>query len=127
MSKKLEDEIRETLVVSPTGGFRTNKHKVHLALVPHQLEDAAAEVIWKSSDRCGGKYPLHNWRKGLPWTEVSESAMRHLRAFAQKGEDFDAESGLHHLKHVATNIAFLLEYLETHPELDDRYKGNVKK
>ena len=105
-----------------TGGLRDNLGKARLSLVPSSLEEAVAEVIYKSSSLGGGKYPLHNWRKGLPWSEVAESAMRHMRSFAQKGEDYDAESGLHHLKHAACNIAFLLEYLKTCPQLDDRYK-----
>lgn len=115
MTKKMNEAV--------TGGLRDNVGKAKLSLVPSCLEKAVAEVIWKSSDQAGGKYPLHNWRKGLPWSEVSESLMRHAKAFAQEGEDLDKESGLHHLKHVAANVAFLLEYLETHPELDDRYKG----
>lgn len=115
-------EPKREMNVSPTGGLRDNRGKFRLSLVPSQLEEAVAEVIFKSSKEGGGKYPMHNWRKGLPWSEVAESAIRHLKAFAQRGEDHDKESGLHHLKHAACNIAFLLEYLETHPELDDRYK-----
>jgi hypothetical protein len=91
-----------------------------------ELEEAVARVIWASSDQCGGKYPLHNWRKGLPWSEVAESGMRHLKKFAQACEDFDHESGFHHLDHAATNIAFLLYYLKHHPELDDRFKPKKK-
>ena len=108
--------------VSVTGGLRDNKDKPRLTLVPPCLEEGVAEVIYRSSIQGGGKYPMHNWRKGLPWTEVAESAMRHIKAFASKGEDFDKETGLHHLKHAACNLAFLLEYLNTHPELDDRHK-----
>jgi hypothetical protein len=80
-------------------------------------------VVWKSSKEGGGKYPLHNWKKGLPWTEVADSAMRHIDSFLE-GEDFDKETGLHHLKHAACNLAFLLWYVVFKPELDDRYKGD---
>lgn len=117
---------RSTMVRASTGGLRDNRGKARLSLVPSCLEKAVAEVIYRSSKQGGGKYPLHNWRKGLPWSEVAESGMRHLKAFAQEGEDFDPESGLHHLKHAACNIAFLLEYLTTHPELDDRFKKGGK-
>lgn len=119
---KLRRSLKKLENKSATGGLRYNVGKPRLSLVPICVEEAVAEVIWQSSDQCGGKYPMHNWRKGLPWSQVSESAMRHLKKFAQKGEDLDKESGLHHLKHAVTNIAFLLEYLETHPEMDDRYK-----
>ena len=113
-SKKLK------MTKSKSGGLRDNRGKAHLALVPMSLETGVAEVIWRSSFFGGGKYPLHNWRKGMPWTEVAESAMRHLKKFAQEGEDFDDETGLHHLKHAACNVAFLLEYLTSRPSFDDR-------
>jgi hypothetical protein len=111
-----------TMNVASTGGLRDNKGKPRLSLVPSELEAAVAEVIWRSSDRAGGKYPLQNWRKGLPWSEVAESAIRHLKKFAQEGEDADHETGLDHLSHAACNIAFLLWYRKHRPNLDDRHK-----
>lgn len=110
---------------SPTGGLRDNKNKPQLALVPMRLVNGVAEVIWKSSDRGGGKYPLHNWTKGLGYIDTASCALRHIFKWLA-GEDFDKESGLHHLKHAACNIAFLLEYIEAHPELDDRAKAEKK-
>lgn len=112
--------------VAATGGLRDNEGKPRLSLVPSELEEAVAHVIWKSSDQAGGKYPLQNWRKGLPWSEVAESAIRHLKAFAQRGEDTDPETGLDHLAHAACNLAFLLWYRKNRPALDDRYKGDGK-
>jgi hypothetical protein len=114
--------MKKRMNKAKTGGLRDNVGKARLSLVPSELEEAVARVIWQSSDQAGGKYPLHNWRKGLPWSEVAESAMRHLRKFAQKGEDYDSESGLHHLDHAACNVAFLLWYLTNRPEMDDRFK-----
>lgn len=114
--------VAPTMNVATTGGLRDNKGKPRLSLVPSELEAAVAEVIWKSSDRAGGKYPLQNWRKGLPWSEVAESALRHIKKFAQEGEDLDHETGLSHLSHAACNIAFLLWYQKHRPNLDDRHK-----
>ena len=114
--------MSDKMNVSSTGGLRDNKGKPQLGLVPYRLLVGAAEVIWKSSDRGGGKYPLHNWAKGLGYIDTASCALRHIYKWLA-GEDHDAESGLHHLKHAACNIAFLLEYIETHPELDDRFKG----
>ena len=105
--------------ISPTGGLRDNKGKAQLALVPRAILIGIAEVIWNSSVNGGGKYPLHNWRKGLGFLDTASCALRHIFAWIA-GEDFDKESGLHHLKHAACNLAFLLEYIEEHPELDDR-------
>jgi hypothetical protein len=48
--------------------------------------------------------------------------MRHMAKWYE-GEENDDESGLPHLYHVLTNIAMLVEYSKTCPELDNRYKG----
>lgn len=118
MKKKHLNKLKK---VSSTGGVRFNKNKPRVSIVPTSLRKAVAEVIYASSEEGGGKYPMHNWRKGLPWTEVADSAQRHIDDFID-GKDYDKESGLHTLYHAATNIAFLIEYLETCPQLDDRYK-----
>jgi len=46
--------------------------------------------------------------------------MRHIAAYNEH-ENKDPESGLSHLAHAACCLLFLLEYEDTHPELDDRY------
>ena len=71
------------------------------------------------------KYDSHNWRKGMSWSRLLGAAMRHLTAF-NNGEDLDPETGLSHLAHLSCCTMFLLEYLKTHKELDDRYKGEMK-
>lgn len=111
------------VTVAKTGGLRFNKNKIPLSLCPPQIVYAVAEVLWKSCDQNGGKYPKWNYKKGLLMTGVADSLLRHILAWLT-GEDFDAESGLHHLKHVACNVAFLLEFLETKPEMDDRHEAN---
>jgi hypothetical protein len=73
-----------------------------------------------------GKYPRDNWRKGTEWREFLGSALRHLLAWGD-GEDLDRESGLSHLKHAATNIAFLIEYQERGLGTDDRYRYEGEK
>lgn len=67
------------------------------------------------------KYGRDNWRKGMAWTELCNSALRHLLAFTN-GQDKDPESNLLHLDHAAACVGFLRTYIRTHPELDDRYK-----
>ena len=76
-----------------------------------------AKVMGKGKE----KYGAHNWRSGLAWTRVIGAAYRHLSSFAD-GEDLDPETGLSHLAHLGCCVLFLLEYIQTHPELDDRYK-----
>lgn len=71
------------------------------------------------------KYDAHNWRKGIAWSKIIASALRHLNVW-KDGEDLDPESGLSHLDHAACCIMFLQEYLTTCPHLDDRWKGATK-
>ena len=49
------------------------------------------------------KYGAFNWQKpGLKPKEVLESLQRHL-ASLMDGEDFDKESGMHHIGHIMAN------------------------
>ena len=66
------------------------------------------------------KYADHNWRGGMKWSRLIDAALRHIHAF-NAGENMDPETGLSHLAHARCCLAFLLEYSQTHPELDDRY------
>lgn len=73
------------------------------------------------------KYEHYNWCKPTKLSTPYESAMRHLMQF-QSGEDFDKESGKHHLLHVATNIMFMYYHITNNPEeSDDRFFKKDKK
>lgn len=99
------------------GGLRFNNNKPRVDLVSPVLVERVAEVLTRALE----KYPENNWRKGLKWnSQVASSLERHLLKF-KRGEDCDEESGLLHVAHIAANAMFLLEYYETHRELDDRY------
>jgi hypothetical protein len=107
---------KEEITVSPTGGLRFNKNKLPLSWVPTSLVRAVAGVLKKGAE----KYAKDNWRKGMSWTEVSESLERHLLAW-RDGEDLDPETELPHLDHMACNIAFLIEFQKRNLGQDDRY------
>ena len=65
------------------------------------------------------KYAAHNWKKGLPVTEVCESMLRHIHAVLD-GEDIDPESKLPHTGHILCNGMYLSKMMEN-KEMDDRY------
>lgn len=69
-----------------------------------------------------GKYGAHNWRKGMKWSRLFNSSLRHLFAW-WRGEDKDPESGEYHLAHVLANVMFLLSYQINSNGEDDRYAG----
>ncbi len=96
-------------------GLRFNQGKLRLDLVPQSAIDGIAQVL----DFGAKKYEENNWRKGMAWSKITSSLKRHLAAI-ERGEDFDQESGLHHIDHVLTNAAFLKEYYKIYPQGDDR-------
>jgi len=95
--------------------LRYNEGKNRLGLIPPEILEELGKVLSYGAL----KYSANNWQKGLPFSSVLDSLERHITAF-RKGESIDAESGCHHLGHAACNIAFLLNYSKTHPEMDDR-------
>ena len=71
------------------------------------------------------KYDDHNWKKGLPTTEICESLIRHLTAYLD-GEDIDPDSGLSHIGHMQCNVMFLSYMDKFMPKFDNRYKDKNK-
>lgn len=67
------------------------------------------------------KYSANNWRGGFAWSRPLAAAARHLYAYIG-GEDKDPETGLSHLAHAICCLMFILEFEDTHKNLDDRYK-----
>lgn len=68
------------------------------------------------------KYDAHNWRKGMKWSRLFNSTLRHLYDW-WRGQDQDPETGEYHLAHVLANVMFLLSYQINSNGEDDRYAG----
>lgn len=96
-------------------GLRHDAGKPEIHQVPTSLIIAVAEVLKYGES----KYAKGNWKKGMDWVKPYDCLMRHMFKWLQ-GEETDEESGLSHLYHAAANIAMLIEYKETCPELDNR-------
>jgi len=65
------------------------------------------------------KYADRNWEKGIKYGRVFAALMRHAWKW-WRGETYDQVDGQHHLSSVVWCAMALMEYEETHPELDDR-------
>lgn len=119
-----DESIQPEVVAKPVmgGGLRYNTGKAEIHQVPTSLTFAVAKTLAYGQQ----KYAKANWRKGMSWMVVYDCVQRHMMKWLD-GELVDEESGLPHLYHVATNVAFLIEYAETCPELDDRQKGAINK
>lgn len=101
--------------VGPAEGRKNDQDKLRFDLIPVRSLEKVAEVYTIGAK----KYDDNNWRKGLKWGRVFAAMMRHAWAW-MRGEKNDPKDGQHHLASVVWCALTLMEYEETHPELDDR-------
>lgn len=83
---------------------KQDQNKIRPSLVPPALIEAVALVRAYGNLKYGDS---ENWRTVEP-ARYFDAMLRHSLSL-QKGEALDEESGLPHLAHLATNVAFLLE------------------
>lgn len=99
-------------------GLKDDTGKTDLSIVPEALDYAAARALSFGAS----KYGRNNFRGGISYTRVIGAALRHLKAWNERG-DTDSESGLSHLDHAIACLA-MLSFYETSPKLkqdfDDR-------
>jgi len=90
--------------------------KLRYDLIPPSAMKALAEVLTYGAK----KYKPNNWRNGDKDRYIA-ALYRHLEAW-RAGEQKDEESGMTHLSHALTNVAFLLELDATKTELDNGHE-----
>jgi len=123
-TKTNKERVKELMIASERnpcieeyGAYRTNENKIRYDLCPAIAQREYAKVWTQGLE----KYDAGNWEKGLSFSVVIASAMRHLEAM-RLGEMIDNESGLLHSAHLMCNAAMLTEFYFTHPELNDLQK-----
>lgn len=85
-------------------GVKDDGAKIRLDLVPPELIEEVGKVLTFGA----AKYTPNGWQTVPNGEERYYAALlRHLIAY-KRGEINDPESGLPHLSHVATNVAFLI-------------------
>lgn len=80
--------------------YNTDKPKLSM------LDFNALEDTVKVLEFGANKYARDNWKKGLVFSEVLDSMLRHIAAL-QNGEWIDPESNLPHIGHIGCNAMFL--------------------
>lgn len=79
--------------------------KLELSLVPTEIiEDVAAVMMFGAE-----KYSRGSWVNCEPQRYI-DAMLRHIVLFLKDPDGVDKESGLPHLSHVATNVAFLCHF-----------------
>ena len=86
-------------------GGREDNGKPRVDLLPPDALIAVAEVLAHGAK----KYDARNWEKGMSWSRVIGSLLRHTFK-RMMGEMMDPETHLLHSAHIATNALFLLTY-----------------
>lgn len=91
---------------------KDDQGKVRPSLLPVGPLRAVTEVLEMGAN----KYSVDGWKE-VPDAErrYLDALYRHLWAF-QSGEEFDPESGLSHLAHLACNSLFLIYFEELRRE-----------
>ena len=110
-------EVDKTVELSKDKGSKFDSGKAPIHMIPEEAILGTSQVFAFGAK----KYKRFNYRKGIEFTRLQDSLMRHMLAFS-KGENTDEESGLSHLYHAAANISMLIYMNENKPEMDDRDK-----
>lgn len=84
--------------------IKYNIGKLRYDLIP----TSATKELAKALTYGATKYPANNWKKCKDKNVYIAALYRHLEQW-RSGEEIDEESGLSHLSHAITNIAFLIE------------------
>jgi len=101
---------------SSSEGLHNDVGKTRVDLVSPEAIIAIAEVMGFGC----AKYAPRNWEKGINFTRLYGSALRHQIEWSAR-RDNDPESGLNHLKHALWNLAAIITYIERGmDEFDDR-------
>ena len=89
----------------PTQGRKFDSGKPEYGLIPPRSLDEMVKVLTIGAQ----KYERENWRYVKDGKRrYFDASQRHMWAW-RRGENFDPESGLHHLAHAMANLFFLYE------------------
>jgi hypothetical protein len=116
-NKEMHFQSEEVTYTDPTTGGRKGAKPERFDLLPTRPLAIVARHYGIGADKYGDR----NWEKGYPWSLTYAAMQRHLNAF-WSGEDIDQETQSPHLAAVVFHALALMEFMNTHPEMDDRNK-----
>ncbi|AGS81010.1 hypothetical protein [Caulobacter phage Cr30] len=117
----IEDKVimsrNQNATVVDNGALRYNEGKPRMDLIPPE----AMLALGRHFEIGAKKYADRNWERGMDWGKCCASLERHLQAW-KSGEDYDVETGSHHMIAVAWNAFVLFTYAIRGIGKDDRPK-----
>lgn len=117
-AKAIKDaNINHVVIVEQFMKFDSGK--LRYSLIPPVATEALAKVLTYGAK----KYKPNNWQKAEDFSRYTDALYRHLEAW-RGGQEFDEESGLSHLSHALTNVAFLIWYEANKVHEDNRIGPN---
>jgi hypothetical protein len=105
----------EQRVVDPTSGGEKGAKPVQLG----SLDPVGLEEMGRVGGYGATKYARYNFIKGYAYSLSVDAMFRHMLAWLG-GEDFDPESGLHHMAHAAWHGHALVGFQQRGVGTDDR-------
>ena len=98
-------KLFESLSNKDTSFKKFDYGKLQYSLIPQEVMKELAKVLTYGAD----KYGAENWKLCDNKSRYVDALYRHLEAW-RGGELLDKESGLSHLSHAITNLAFLIYF-----------------
>ena len=96
-------------------GIKESKGKTRWSLLPF---DALEEVVSVLNFGAVTKYQPENWKKVECKAPYADAIIRHWKKYFTDKEEFDSESGLSNLAHMACDVLFLLWERQNNKDID---------
>ncbi len=96
-----------------TGAVRCKLDTVRYDLISPQGLRRLAETYAEGAM----KYTEHNWRKGIPYSNLINHMLQHINLYLAGDRTED------HLAHAAFGLFAIMEFEETRPELNDLFNN----
>jgi hypothetical protein len=114
LSLRPNRDNNETRITGESGGSKGSKNS-RLDLIPAEPLDELSRVYGMGAE----KYSDVNYLRGYNYRLSLGAMLRHIQAW-NLGEDYDEESGLHHLAHAAWHCNTLMMFQWNGLGNDDR-------